>query len=87
MRPSSGNFRNRLRSVEPMAVSSGLVLAPLDLRLKRQPGPLLAQIQAAVAAQGVPLRWAITAVQGDAQLIEAIVLRNDADPPAPGLQR
>lgn len=70
-----------------MAVSSGLVLSPLDLRLKRQPGPLLAQIQAAIAAQGVPLRWAITAVQGDDLLIEAIVLRNDADPPAPGLQR
>jgi hypothetical protein len=38
-------------------------LRPLTLQLERQPGPLLPQIEAALAAHGEPLRWAITAVE------------------------
>jgi hypothetical protein len=51
----------------------------LLLQLERQSGSLRAQIEAAVAVQGTPLRWAITAVQqrDDQQpllQIEAVVL-------------
>ena len=38
-------------------------LRPLLLQLERQGGPLRAQIEAALACHGRPLRWAITAVQ------------------------
>jgi hypothetical protein len=49
------------------------------LQLERRPGPLRLQIEAALAAYGRPLRWAITAVHhpgaGEAVLqIEAVVL-------------
>ncbi len=58
-------------------------LRPVELELRRQPGPLLAQIQAALAAHGHPLRWAITAVEpnpaggavGSLLRIEAVVRR------------
>jgi hypothetical protein len=58
-------------------------LQPVELELRRQPGPLLAQIQAALAAYGRPLRWAITAVEpnpaggatGSLLRIEAVVRR------------
>lgn len=58
-------------------------LQPVELELRRQPGPLLAQIQAALAAHGRPLRWAITAVEpnpaggavGSLLRIEALVRR------------
>lgn len=49
-------------------------LRPLVLRIHRAPGPLRPQIQAALAAHGEPLRWAITAVQGDELCLEAVVL-------------
>ena len=38
-------------------------LQPLTLQVRRQPGPLLAQIEAALRIHGEPLRWAITAVE------------------------
>lgn len=58
-------------------------LQPVELELRRQPGPLLAQIQAALVAHGRPLRWAITAVEpnpaggaaGSLLRIEAVVRR------------
>lgn len=54
---------------------SSLALSPVLLQLQRQPGPLLPQIQAALAAHGQPLRWAITAVPEPGALqIEAVVL-------------
>ena len=37
-------------------------LLPLLLQLERQPGSLREQVEAAVCAHGMPLRWAITAV-------------------------
>lgn len=52
-------------------------LQPLALRLSRRPGPLLAQIEAALGLHGRPLRWAITAVEpgdlGQELLLEAVV--------------
>jgi hypothetical protein len=56
-------------------------LEPLELRLLRQGGPLLAQRQA-LAAHGRPLRWAITAVEpspkGPILVIEAVLEIEDA---------
>ncbi|MFO8239072.1 MAG: hypothetical protein R6U00_12650 [Prochlorococcaceae cyanobacterium] len=49
-------------------------LRPLVLRVRRRPGPLLPQIRAALVPHGEPLRWAITAVQGDELCLEAVVL-------------
>ncbi len=40
-----------------------LSLRPVTLRLPRRSGSLLAQIETALAAEGQPLRWAITAVE------------------------
>jgi hypothetical protein len=59
-------------------VSSGQ-LRPLLLELERQSGSLRAQIEAAVAVHGIPLRWAITGVhqrpdQPSLLQIEAVVL-------------
>ena len=59
-------------------MSSGQ-LRPLLLQLERQSGSLRGQIEAAVAAHGTHLRWAITAVQQRADQpallqIEAVVL-------------
>lgn len=59
-------------------MSTTLSLEPLELLLRRQPGPLLAQIREALAQHGEPLRWAITGVEGvgpGARLrIEAMVI-------------
>ena len=54
-------------------------LRPVLLQLERQSGSLRGQIEAAVAAHGTPLRWAITAVvhrpeQPPLLQIEAVVL-------------
>ena len=54
-------------------------LRPVLLQLERQSGSLRSQIEAAVAAHGAPLRWAITAVQQRADQpallqIEAVVV-------------
>lgn len=54
-------------------------LHPLQLELRCGAGPLLPQIQAALAQQGEPLRWAITAAQPQSDgsrllQIEAVVL-------------
>lgn len=64
-----------------MSATSGLRLNPLELRLQRRPGPLLPQIEAALAAHGRVLRWAVTAVEPRIDqsepvelLIEAVVL-------------
>ena len=43
--------------------AAGSQLLGVELELVRRPGPLLEQIKAALAAQGRPLRWAITAVE------------------------
>jgi len=43
--------------------SSALSLRPITLRLPRGSGSLRAQIETALAAEGQPLRWAITAVE------------------------
>lgn len=51
-----------------------IALKSVELPLRRRPGPLLPQILAALALHGRPLRWAITAVAGDALLLEAVVL-------------
>ena len=42
---------------------SALRLRPVTLRLPRGPGSLRAQIETALAIEGTPLRWAITAVE------------------------
>ena len=63
--------------------SRSLALEAVELELVRRPGPLLEQIQAALAAQGRPLRWAITAVEpragggpeGSRLRLEAVVQR------------
>jgi len=51
----------------------------LELRLQRRPGPLLPQIEAALAHHGRPLRWAITAVEACSEpavlTLEAVVLQ------------
>lgn len=64
-----------------MSATSGLCLNPLELRLQRRTGPLLPQIEAALAAHGRVLRWAVTAVETPMDqtepaelLIEAVVL-------------
>ncbi len=51
-------------------------LAPLELWLRPAPGPLLPQVRAAFAAAGLdPLRWAITAVDGQRGLrLEGVAL-------------
>ena len=59
-------------------------LQPVCLRVSRAAGPLLPQIEAALALHGQPLRWAITAVEppddpsaglaGSLLTIEAVVL-------------
>ncbi|MFM7675559.1 MAG: hypothetical protein ACKO5F_08215 [Synechococcus sp.] len=56
-------------------------LAPLQLQLRREPGPLLPQIDRALAAHGCPLRWAVTAVDPATQTLtlEAVVI----SPPDP----
>ena len=58
---------------------SAVGLSPVVLQLERQSGALRPQVEAALAAHGRPLRWAITAVQQHTQgppllQIEAVVL-------------
>ncbi|MCP9888302.1 hypothetical protein KBY96_10235 [Cyanobium sp. ATX 6A2] len=50
------------------------MLRPLALQLRRGPGALRPQIHALLAAHGEPLRWAITAAEGDVLFLEAVVL-------------
>jgi hypothetical protein len=51
----------------------------LELQLQRREGPLVPQIQAALAGHGEPLRWAITAVHqgpsGASLQIEAVMVQ------------
>ena len=54
-------------------------LRPLLLELRADPGPLLPQIRAALAAEGRALRWAITGAESEANgqrrlRIEAVLL-------------
>ncbi|MEB3263785.1 MAG: hypothetical protein VKJ66_05360 [Synechococcus sp.] len=70
---------------EPAAAEpfpQAFTLAPLQLQLRRQPGPLLPQIHRALTAHGRPLRWAITAVDPASQTLtlEAVVI-GPPDPP------
>lgn len=59
-------------------------LVPLELRLPRADGPLRPQVEAALAAHGRALRWAITAVEGPAGqpaallLIEAVIIAGES---------
>jgi hypothetical protein len=50
------------------------ILRPVVLRFQRAPGPLLPQIQDALAAHGEPLRWAISGVHEDEIRLEAVVI-------------
>jgi hypothetical protein len=74
MKPSSANTRSEAGCA---AEACPVKLQPLALRLTRRPGPLLAQIEAALRLHGRPLRWAITAVEpgerGAELLLEAVV--------------
>ena len=66
--------------------STGVILEPVVLQLRRRPGPLLPQVEAALAVHGEPLRWAITAVvpaTGAAQLADG---HPDPDPPGAELR-
>jgi hypothetical protein len=47
---------------------------PVELQLLRRAGPLLPQVESALAAHGRPLRWAITAVDGARLRVEAVVI-------------
>lgn len=61
-----------------------MTLVPLELRLLRRSGSLRTQIELALAAHGRPLRWAVTAVEGQAGVqdqllcIEAVVIASVA---------
>jgi hypothetical protein len=85
--PAAGSLESQPTDSQPIELQptdlQSLDLQPVELELRRQPGPLLAQIQAALAAHGRPLRWAITAVEpnpaggatGSLLRIEAVVRR------------
>ncbi len=80
-RPSSASTRSERGELRLLSspgaglpVTAALRLEPRELSLQRQPGPLLPQIRAALAAEGEPLRWAITGVDGLQLRIEAMVL-------------
>ena len=92
MSPAAGSLESQPTDSQPTELQptelqptdlQSLDLQPVELELRRQPGPLLAQIQAALAAHGRPLRWAITAVEpnpaggatGSLLRIEAVVRR------------
>ena len=89
MSPAAGSLESQPTELQPMELQTHpaelqpIDLQPVELKLRRQPGPLLAQIQAALAAHGRPLRWAITAVEpnpaggaaGSLLRIEAVVRR------------
>jgi hypothetical protein len=83
----ASNLQSQPVELQPVELQStylqSINLQPVELELRREPGPLLAQIQAALAAHGSPLRWAITAVEpnpaggavGSLLRIEAVVRR------------
>jgi hypothetical protein len=90
--PAAGSLESQPTDLQSIDVQSidlqsidlqSIDLRPVEFELRRQPGPLLAQIQAALAAHGRPLRWAITAVEpnpaggaaGSLLRIEALVRR------------
>lgn len=50
-------MRPAVPALQPLSLQS------LTVQVCRQPGPLLAQIEAALRIHGEPLRWAITAVE------------------------
>ena len=89
MSPAAGSMESQPSELQPTELqptelqAQPIDLQPVELELRRQPGPLLAQIQAALAAHGRPLRWAITAVEpnpaggaaGSLLRIEAVVRR------------
>ncbi len=87
MSPAAGSLESQPTDLQSIDVQSidlqSIDLRPVEFGLRRQPGPLLAQIQAALAAHGRPLRWAITAVEpnpaggaaGSLLRIEALVRR------------
>ncbi len=79
MRRSSGSTRSDRSQRSRLPVSELLRLEPVALSLPRGSGPLLGKIRAALAAEGEPLRWAITAVEagphGPELRIEAMVMR------------
>ncbi|MEB3307460.1 MAG: hypothetical protein VKK98_04825 [Cyanobacteriota bacterium] len=58
---------------------AGLTIAAVELSVSCCPGALRPQIRSALAQEGEPLRWAITAVQaeptGRVLQIEATVIR------------
>jgi hypothetical protein len=58
---------------------AGLTITPVELSVSCCSGALLPQIHSALAQEGEPLRWAITAVQaepsGRVLQIEATVIR------------
>jgi hypothetical protein len=56
-----------------MSPVTGLSLRCLHLQLDRPAGPLRPAIEAALARQGRPLRWAITAASQEQLWIEAVV--------------
>ena len=58
--------------------SSAPRLRTVTLRLPRGSGSLLAQIETALAAEGQPLRWAITAVEPAAASTLDVVLTIEA---------
>lgn len=78
-RRSSANTRSDRLASPLNPVASAFRLEPVALTVPRAPGPLLPQIRAALAAEGEPLRWAITAVEpganGPQLRIEAMVIR------------
>lgn len=53
-------------------------LEPLEIWFELAPGPLRPQVLAALVPHGEPLRWALTAVEGEPvrrARLEAVVLR------------
>jgi len=66
MKPSLANTKSE---------TAAMKLVALELRLTRKPGSLLSQVEVALADQGRPLRWAITAVSGEELQIEAVVVQ------------
>ncbi len=85
MPPETGDLDSLVQPPMPVAADGhrAIALEAVELELVRRPGPLLAQIQAGLGAQGRVLRWAITAVEpgagggpeGSRLRIEAVLQR------------
>ncbi len=85
MPPETGELDSLGQAPRPVAAAGhrAIALEAVELELVRRPGPLLAQIQAGLGAQGRVLRWAITAVEpgagggpeGSRLRIEAVLQR------------